>query len=203
MFAELAWLHLAYFILPRTTALQLPEINLPYYDPASARVEAVVIPGATIEVFNPLWQTVQKVAAGLLALLGAAGLGYWLFRKFRRALKRRKSLLAISRATSADGLQRALLKFDIAAAPVQCLTLQQWLLQMQLVYGADERLSAVVQKLASAQYGADETDIDISALAHEAVSLLKKISVRREGRRNVTHRSLFLTLFHPPARPLK
>lgn len=191
------------FVPLRTGTLQLPEINLPYYDPASARVEAAVIPGVRIEVFNPVWQTVQKTAAGLLASLGAAGLGYWLLKAFRRALKRRKSLLAVSRATSADELHRALLKFDIAAAPVQCLTLQQWLFQMQLVYGADERLSAVVQKLASAQYCADETDIDISALAHEAVSLLKKISVRKEGRRNVRHRSLFLALFHPPARTLK
>lgn len=190
------------FVPLRTGTLQLPEINLPYYDPASARVEAVVIPGGRIEVFNPLWQTVQKVAAGLLALLGAAGLGYWLLKAFRRALKRRKSLLAISSATSADGLQRALLKFDIAAAPVRCLTLQQWLLHMQLVYGGDERLSVVVRKLASAQYGADATYMGVTDLAHEAASLLKKISVRKEGRRNVTHRSIFHP-FHPPAHTLK
>lgn len=190
------------FVPLRTGTLQLPEINLSYYDPASARVEAVVIPGARIEVFNPVWQTVQQVAAALLALLGAFGLGYWLLNKFRRALKRRKSLLAISSATSADGLHRALLKFDIAAAPVQCLTLQQWLLQMQLDYGVDERLSAAVQKLASAQYGAGEIDAGISDLAREAASLLKKISDRKKAGAKGKKSSL-PTLFNPGARDAK
>jgi hypothetical protein len=187
----------------QTGALHLPEISLPYYDPASARVEAVFIPGARIEVFNPLWHTVQKVAAGLLVLAGVIGLVYLLFKQLRRARKRRKSLLAISSAASADELHRALLKFDIDAATVQCLTLQQWLQRMQQVYAVDERLAVVVQKLASAQYGADETDTGINELAREAAGLLKKMLVIKEGSRNGTHRSLFLTLFHPPARALK
>ena len=187
------------FVPLRTGMMQLPEINLPYYDPASGRVEAVVIAGARIEVFNPLWQTVQQVAAGLLLLLGAAGLGYWLLKAFRRALKRRKSLLAISSATSADELQRALLKFDRATAVVQCLTLQQWL---QLYHG-DERLAAVVQKLTSVQYGADETVAEISALAQDAARLLKKLPSGKSGSRNGTRRSIFLTLFCPPARTPK
>lgn len=191
------------FVPLRSGTLQLPEINLPYYDPASARVEAVVIPGARVEVFNPLWHTVQKVAAGLLVLLGASGLGYWLFKQLRRMLKRRKSLLAISSATSADELHRALLNFDIETAMPHCLTLQQWLQRVQQVYAVDERLAVVVRELASAQYAAAETDTAISALAREAARLLKKRPVRKTGRRNGVHKSLLLTMFHPPERTLK
>jgi len=191
------------FVPLRTGTLQLPEINLPYYDPASTRVEAVFIPGARIEVFNPLWHTVQKVAAGLLALAGVIGLAYWLFKQLRRALKRRKSLLAISSAANADELHRALLKFDIGTATVHCLTLQQWLQRMQQVYGVDKRLAVIVQKLAIAQYGTDETDVGITEFAQEAAKMLKKHSVKKIGKRNEAHKSLFLTLFKPTAHPLK
>lgn len=187
----------------QTGVLQLPEISLPYYDPASTRVEAVFIPGARIEVFNPLWLVVQKVAAGLLALAGVIGLAYWLFKQLRRALKRRKSLLAISSAANADELHRALLKFDIGTATVHCLTLQQWLQRMQQVYGVDERLAVVVQKLASAQYGSDETDAGINELAREAARHLKKMTVRKEGVRNLQKKSLFATSFQPPEHAIK
>lgn len=184
-------------------SLQLPEINLPYYDPASARIESIVIPGARIKVFNPLWLTVQKIAVGLLLLIGVISLGYGLLKHLRLALNRRRSLLAISRAVSADELHRALLNFNTGPSVMQCLTLQQWLQRMQLLYYDDERLAAVVLKLASMQYGADETDTRIPELAHDAAMLLNKLPRRKSSSRNGIHRPLFLTLFNPPARTLK
>lgn len=187
----------------QTGTQQLPEINLPYYDPASARIESIVIPGARIKVFNPLWLTVQKIAVGLLLLIGAISLGYGLLKHLRLARNRRRSLLAITHAVSADELHRALLNFDTGPSVMQCLTLQQWLQRMQLLYYVDERLAAVVLKLANMQYGADETDTCIPDLAHDAAKLLKKLPRRKSSSRNGIHRPLFLTLFSPPARTLK
>jgi hypothetical protein len=191
------------FVPLQTGDVQLPEINLPYYDAAGARVESVVIPGARIIVFNPLWHTVQKVTVGLLVLVGIIGLVYGLFKQLRRVLKRRKSLFAISNAASAVELQRALLNFNTETSALQCLTLQQWLQRMQLVYGIDERLAEIVQKLTSAQYGADVASPAITELAHDAARLLHKLSFRNSGIRKRAHKSLFLTLFQPPARALK
>lgn len=186
------------FVPLQTGTLHLPEINLPYYDPASARVEALLITGAQLEVFNPLWHSVKKAVIELMVLLAVISLGYWFFRKMRRALKKRKSLLAISRSLSAVELHQALLNFEIETAVVKCLTLQQWLQRMKRVYSADARLELMVQKLTSAQYGADNTDAGINVLAREAAILLKKLPVRKGGRYKEERRSLFVTSFDPP-----
>ncbi|HUX91953.1 MAG TPA: BatD family protein [Gallionellaceae bacterium] len=191
------------FVPLQTGTLQLPAINLPYYDPASERVDSVVIAGARIKVFDPLWLTVQRIALGLLALLSVLVAGYWLSGKLRYLLRRRKALLAIKNSMNADELQHALLHFDIGTAAVRYATLQQWLQRMQLLYGDDERLAAVVRKLASVQYGADATDSGISGLAHDAAILLRKLPARKSGSRHGVHRSFFLTLFHPSARTPK
>jgi hypothetical protein len=167
------------FVPLQTGKLELPEINLPYYDPASARVESVLIPATSVIVFNPLWQTAQKIALGLLLLLGVIALAFGLIQHMRKALTRRKSLLAVSRAASAEELQQALLKFDAASFVFTSPTLQQWLQRMQEIYALDQRLAVVVQKLESELYGADAADQAIAELAHEAFQLLRKLSPKK------------------------
>lgn len=162
------------FVPLRTGTLQLPDINLPYYDPASSRLESAAIQPTGVKVFNPLWHTVQKMALGLIALLVVSGAGYWLFEILRRFLKIRKSLLEIRSAVSADGLQRALLNFDNGKPSVLSLTLRQWLQRIQADYGVDERLTVVVQQLECKQYGADKTDAGIAELGKEAARLLQR-----------------------------
>ena len=162
------------FVPLRTGTLQLPDINLPYYDPASTRVESVSVQAAQVEVFNPLWLSVRKIALGLIALLAVIGAGYWLGNVLRRYRKTRKSLSAISSSKSADELLRALLNFDNGKSIVLNLTLRQWLQRMQVDYGVDEHLTAVVQQLECKQYGVDKTDADIAELGKEAARLLQR-----------------------------
>lgn len=168
------------FVPLRTGALQLPEINIPYYDPASSRVESVVIPRVSVAVFNPLWQTVQKFVLGLMVLLGIGAFGYVLLKQLRRSLKKRKSLLTIRRAASADELQQALLKFDVDTLSMHSLTLQQWLQRMQMTYVVDERLLMLVQKLEYEKYGVDQIAMNTSQVAQEAAMLLKRLSFRKK-----------------------
>ncbi len=162
------------FVPLQTGKLQLPEINLPYYDPVTARVESVLIPALSVAVFNPIWITVKKIVLGLVIFLAVGGLGYVLFNKIRLALQRRKSLLLISRAENAADLHRALLQFE-SENSVQNLTLQQWLMHIQKHYGGDEQLMVVVSKLEVARYAETHSAVNITLLAHDAVKVLKKL----------------------------
>lgn len=163
------------FAPKRTGTLKLPEINFPYYDPETLRVESVFIPATSVEVFNPLWQTVQKIALGLLLFISMILLMYFLLENIKGKIKRRKSLLAISRAATAGALQQALLKFDATSLEVPGATLHLWLQNMQLMYALDERLPVVVHQLEYALYGAPAVDVDISKLSLEVYGILNKL----------------------------
>ncbi len=165
------------FVPLRTGMLLMPEINLPYYDPVTARVESVLIPALSVEVFNPIWITVKEIAVGLVIFLAVAGLGYVLFNKIRLALQRRKSLLLISRAENAADLQRALLQFE-SENSAQNLTLQQWLTHIKKRYGVAEQMMVVVSKLEVACYAETHSAVNVTLLAHDAVKLLKKLPLR-------------------------
>lgn len=177
------------FVPMQTGTLQLPEINFPYYDPASFRVESVFIPGVSVVVFDPLRQTVRNIAFGLMLLLGASVSGYILLKQWQRILKKKNSLSAIRGAASAEELRQALLKFDIGKYDVPRLTLEQWLQHMQLTYVVDERLAVLVRKLESEKYGVEKSDTNTAELAQDAAMLLKKLTIRKAGRSNLVLKS--------------
>lgn len=168
------------FVPMRTGALKLPEIILPYYDPATLRVESVFIPATTVEVFNPLWQTVLKISLVFLLLISIVLLAYALLMQLKEKIKRKKSLLAIGSALNYDELQQALLKFNAPALATPNLTLQQWLQHMQSIYVLDNRLSVVVHQLECVLYGAPEMNVVISELSLTANGVLKKLSTRNK-----------------------
>jgi len=168
------------FVPLQTGRLQLPDINIPYYDPVGARLESVFIPGRVVEVFNPLWRSVFKFFIVLISLAGFASLGYWLLRKYQRRVKRQKQLQAIVNAPSAHELTRALLGFGSETS--SCRTLQQWLSQIQLTSIVDDRLADTVQKITEAQYGNGVQVQDISALARVIAEMLKTLRNRKTVR---------------------
>ncbi|MGV8933908.1 MAG: BatD family protein, partial [Gallionellaceae bacterium] len=159
------------FVPEQTGLHKMPDINLPYYDPASSRVDSLLVPGAYIRVFNPVWSVVAEVLSGLVLLLGIFGMSYLLQKTLRSGRKKRLLLHRISRATSAEELQRALLQFDTAFS--SNLTLQEWLSSMLKNYSVDEQLSLLVQKLEQDLYGSEEHAVDITTLARTAAALLK------------------------------
>jgi hypothetical protein len=165
------------FVPLKTGTLLLPEISLPYYDAAGARVDTVSLEPAEVAVFNPLWRSAQKITLGLLLLSGLSGLGYWLYSKLRLHLHRRKALLAIRNAISADELHGALLKFSGDGTLMQNGTLRQWLQHMQQRYQTDDRLSSFVRRLEVVKYAGDKPGVDTSLLAQDAARLLKLCKV--------------------------
>ena len=164
------------FVPLRTGKLQLPEINLPYYDPASARVESVLLEGKAIEVYSPWWRTVRIIFLVIFALALGVFAGLCLYKKIRRVRKNRKVLIAIAGAKNAMALQHALLDFRYG---MQYQTLQQWLQQLKLEYVVDENLNSLVRNLLDKKYGANDGVEDVSGLANEAARMLKKLPVRK------------------------
>jgi hypothetical protein len=159
------------FVPEQTGLHKMPDINLPYYDPASSRVDSLLLPGAYIRVFNPVWSVVAEVLLGLVLLLGILGMSYLLQKTLRSGRKKRLMLHRISRASNAEELRRELLQFDPAFS--SNLTLQEWLSSMQKNYGVDEQLTLLVQKLEQDLYGSEEHAVDITTLARTAAALLK------------------------------
>ena len=165
------------FVPLQSGKLQFPVITLPYYDPVLMRVESVSIPGITVEVFNPVWLLVKKVSLGLLVLLAVLVLSYALLKRIRLFVRRRKSILAISRAASAEELK--VLLWNFANASIHFITLQQWLAHMQQVYAVDARLTEFVLKLERTLYGEGGGVEDVNVLTQEAVELLKNLRYRK------------------------
>ena len=169
------------FVPKQSGVVNLPDINLSYYDTTSSRVESVFIPGNRINVFNPLWRTAQKIALGLILLASGVFLVYCLFKKFLRDEKKRKHLRIIGSAVNADELRRALLNFEVHTALHPCRTLQEWLRHIKLAYYTDDKLAEVVQKLSSAQYGSQENGENISDLSKVSAKLLKNLRAKKIG----------------------
>lgn len=166
------------FVPLHSGSLQLPEIVIPYYDAEHGRVEAVVLPAASAEVFNPLWHEIWQVVAGLLLLAASLVTGYWLNEKIRQLRQRRRALCEIRNATDVAALQQALLDFAAVCGENKCRTLQQWLQGMQLNYRVSDSLYLLVHQLEAMHYGPPATG-SVAELAQEAALLLRKLPLRK------------------------
>ena len=161
------------FIALKTGKLTMPEIRVPYHDPVSGRLEAVLIEGVDVEAYSPFWRVVKNILLLLTVLIVSAMTGYGLFKLVQGRLQRSKALARIGAANNAEELQQALLAFDTGAKPVQ--TLQSWMLLMQQQHGVDGRLEILVRKLLDVHYGAGPAEPDIGALASLALQILGKL----------------------------
>ncbi|ARU32239.1 hypothetical protein CAP31_11480 [Sulfuriferula sp. AH1] len=96
----------------RTGTIQLPKIELPYYNPATGVIESVAVASPALTVINPLWHA----AAKLVAIMAGLGFVIWLsrisVRLYRRKRTRRASLQRVAAAADAHQLSQALLNFD-------------------------------------------------------------------------------------------
>lgn len=171
------------FVPLKTGMQKLPEINLPYYDPQTGRVESVLIPGVALKVINPLWFTVAKIIVGGIVSGAVIVSGCWIVALFSGMRRKRSAILAIRNAASGDELKRAVLNFDHDASTSSYanITLQQWLLQKQRRYGRDELLDVIVHKLESAQYGIADADAGINQLAFDIAKRLNLIPLIAYG----------------------
>lgn len=184
----------------RTGKLTMPDINFPYYEPERGMMQSVLLPGATVEVFDPVWQRIRIIILVLLVFAGLVVAGYQGYIKFRHLRRKRQCLHAIKISRTANELSKGLIQFagDVVLQPH--FTLQQWLQNMQQKYAFDERLVELVTRLASAQYGVENTDVNVSHLANEIVQILHKLAPKQTGGYQADAHTLLRTLFLPPVK---
>ena len=155
--------------------LELPALNLPWYDPVRERLDRRTVPAQPIAVFDPRLQTAGCAGAWLvgLALLGV--LGRLLLRALRWRLRRRRGLRAIRQAQDAAQLMQAVRRFslrDHAPAP----SLGAWLGRMQQETG-DLAAADAVRRLEQQRYGL--APADLPALRQAFVDALARVRPRR------------------------
>lgn len=182
----------------RAGKMTMPEINLPYYDPERGMLQSVLLPGATVNVFDPVWQRVRMIALVLLVLAGLSIVGYLGYRKLRHIRRKHQCLRAIEISRTADELSAGLMKFDGDVVLQQHPTLQQWLQKLQQKYVVDQRLIELVNQLNSVQYGDDYTDINVTLLAAQFVQLLRKLPLKQMNGHPSETQTLLRTIFRQP-----
>ncbi|WP_124950426.1 BatD family protein [Sulfuriferula thiophila] len=136
----------------RAGSVQLPEIILPYYNPATGLIESATAASTVSTVTNPLWHTVIKLITITASLVLIAWLAQISLRLYRRKRIRQASLQRMAAATTPQQLSRALLDFDWGSGPLPANTLRAWLSKLDYSHGNHAALNQLVQQLESACY---------------------------------------------------
>lgn len=129
-----------------------PDLLLPWYDPASGRLQQASLKGASVDVVDPARQRLFVgfgVAAGVLL---AGALGYLAWGLFAWRLRRRRALAELKRVTELSALVRQLCRFNLSGKPLPAPTLGEWLQHMQHEMRAPG-LAETVAAIEAAHYG--------------------------------------------------
>ncbi len=156
----------------RATTIQLPEIGLPYYNPATGVVESASLKSPQLIVVNPLWHAVEK----LIVIVTLLGLLVWLMRIssrwYRHKRIRHASLHNIANATTPQQLRQALLSFDWGMGSLQAATLRLWLSKIDNSRN-NNALTLLVDQLEMVCYRDEAKQCDWQALRQTAWQIMR------------------------------
>lgn len=163
-------LAVSFYILPRDTGtLDLPEIALPHYDPASGRLEQVRLPGTSLRVFDPLWDRVLLAISVIVGLCGVALLIWASRRELRWRTARKTAVERIRKASDVAELAHALRAFSLATDTKPAPTLGLWRHRMHR-QSPGTAVDELVEAVEAALYGQD--DAALETLRQRALSAL-------------------------------
>lgn len=161
----------------RTGTIRLPEIELPYYNPATGVIESAAVAPAALTVINPLWYATAK----LVAIIAGSGFMIWLsrisVRLYRRKRTRLASLRRIAAAANAQQLSQALLNFDWGSGAIQAHTLRLWLAEMERRYGNNAALTELVTQLEISCYNIVVNESDWKESRQTALRVMHDIAL--------------------------
>lgn len=145
---------------------RLPALSLPYFDPATQRMEQVVVDATAIKISDPSRQRVVRGAASITALILAgfalrAGRRLWHARRARQA-----ALDQVTQAGTAQELAHAVCAFSKTPRPH---TLRQWL----AISPNRQALKLLVDDLEQACFSA-RADHDLHAMKQRWVAALSR-----------------------------
>lgn len=156
--------------------VKLPDLALPWYDPASGKLRQLALPGQRVQVVDPARQRLFAWLLALSALVAVFALGYGLWRQLAWRLYRHRALAGLKRAADLDGLKKQLCAFSLKSGALPAATLGEWQGRMQtetLTQGLEELVTA----MQAARYGTLETEWN--TLRHQAVVCLATARPRR------------------------
>ncbi len=163
-------LDVSFYILPRDTGtLVLPEIALPYFDPASGRLEQVRLPGPILRVFDPIWDKIFLAVSAIVGLGGVTLLTWAGRRELRWRTARKAALERIRQASDMAELAHALRAFTLAADTPPASTLGLWRQRMHR-QSPGTAVDAPAEAVEAALYGRD--DAALETLRQRALSAL-------------------------------
>jgi hypothetical protein len=148
---------------------KLPDLVLPWYDPASDRLQQLSLPGARVQVFDPARQRLIWWVNALAGLAAAIALGALLWRMLGWRLRRYRALRELKHAADIDSLARQLCAFSLKPGVTPASTLGEWQRRMQ-AEAETQGLAELVVAVEAARYGTLETELD--SLLRQAISIL-------------------------------
>jgi hypothetical protein len=120
-------LRVTLYASPRESGpLRLPGLSLPWFDPASGRLESLTVQGGVVRIVNPALESLVRWAT---ILLGAGLLGALLIlitRKLAWRRHKRRGLAEVAASTDMDSLARAVRAFSLRPQPHPAATLGRW-----------------------------------------------------------------------------
>jgi hypothetical protein len=163
--------------------VELPEVSIPFYDAANARMGAVALQTQRVVATDPLRQTLRgllgvAVTLALLAWPARRGVAWWRRRRHHAALMAR-----VERAQSAHEMKAALLGFSVEVDAPR--TLRQWRRRV----GAVGELDDFIARAERACYGTGADADEIGRLRADArrvlrAALANPVTARSPGSRS-------------------
>lgn len=166
------------YALPEASGpLTMPELALPYFDPASARLQQLSLPRQQLQVYNPLWRKLGKATSALLGLILIAAATELLRREIEWRRARRKALADIASASSPAELAAGLRAFQLRPDPRVASTLRRWSNKLQQQSRSNEGLNKLVATVEACHYGG--LPIDLPGLKQQASAAISRLRPRR------------------------
>ena len=164
-------------------ALTLPTVSVPYFDPATGRLDAATVGGSHLQVIDPAarWWRLSLYVAALL-VLGTLAL-HTLWRRYRRFRARQAVIARIREARNVNALRHALMGSGARAPDHPPLTLRQWLAAVGRPAPSHQSLTDLIQRLDAARFAPDGAlnESGFAALKNEALESIRHL--KTDGRR--------------------
>ncbi|NWG87953.1 MAG: BatD family protein [Hydrogenophilaceae bacterium] len=163
------------YALPESAGpLALPALTLPYFDPATARLEKIALPAQQVRVIDPLWRKLGYLAALLAGSAALLVLLNLLHKEMLWRRARRRILLAIRNAADPAELGRTLRGFSFVQNEKPAATLGQWLERIGRQARTSTAMAELVAALEARRYGLHFIALaDLQAQAMTAISGLR------------------------------
>lgn len=159
-----------YAVFGKRGNVRLPDLLLPWYDPASGRLQQVQIKGASVEVVDPARQRLLAWLLGLAGLLAVLLTGYLLWGMLAWRWRRHRALDELRRVTELPDMVRLLCAFSLRAKALPAATLGEWQQRMRQEETQMRGLAGLVAAVEAAHYG--ETWTELSSLREAALACI-------------------------------